>query len=251
MGIDLVQVVLMRHGVSRKATCPEACARRRRAACPDHKPTGLTSRAFKVLLRMAATALDKPTKEGRPPNLYFAGEGPLIGVLYGPDAVELAERADTGQKLATEDLKRLKNMRREVRAAVDELRSAGLIAPEVEHARTGHRQRFRLVLGLGAEGQVAHPAEGQIAHPAEGQVAPPRVGKSPTPRTERGPTEDSPKDATTIDAASTTDRARDDTLPDGVQFDPNEHHTATGATCECGRGFRHPLHSPRTRSAAS
>lgn len=165
VGIDLVQLLLLHHSA------------------------GLSGRAFKVLTKMAATALDTPNGRGQPPRLYFAGEGPLAHVLYG--------RGLDLEAYSPNDL-------REVRRVLKELRDAGLIEPMVDKARRGQAQAYRLNLG----GEIAHPNEGQSPHPNEGQSAPNRVGNLPTPRTHRGRSEDSSQDSTTHPSASTTGRER-------------------------------------------
>ncbi len=165
MGIDLVQLLLLHHSAS------------------------LSGRAFKLLTKMAATALDTPNGRGQPPRLYFAGEGPLAHVLYG-----------RGLDVDTYSSNEL----REVRRVLKELRDAGLVEPMVGKARRGQAQAYRLRLG----GESAHPAEGKSAHPAEGESAPHRVGNLPTPRTNTGASEDSSQDSTTHPSASTTGRER-------------------------------------------
>ena len=173
LGIDLVQLLLLHHSA------------------------GLSGRAFKVLTKMAATALDTPNGRGQHPRLYFAGEGPLAHVLYG-----------RGLDIETYSANEL----REVRRVLKELRDAGLIEPMVDKARRGQAQAYRLNLGGQSahpvEGESAHPVEGEIAHPVEGEIAPHRVGNLPTPRTHRGQTQDLSQDITTHPSASTTGSRR-------------------------------------------
>lgn len=204
MGIDLVQLLLLHHAA------------------------GLSGRAFKVLCKMAATALDTPNGKGQTARLYFAGEGPLAHVLYGrgPDLWKADET--TGERVRVYTSNEL----REVRRVLKELRDAGLIESMTDKATRGHAQSFRLALG-----QIAHPNEGESAHPNEGESAPLSRGNLPTPRTDRGTNEDSSQDTLPPASASTTGHAREG------QDDADEiqrHHFVgePGDDCtNCGHGY--------------
>lgn len=198
MGIDLVRLTLLRYAAS------------------------LSGRAAKVLLFMAATALDKPTDKGQPPGLYFAGELPLVHVLYGQGADPTRNRV------------------REVRRVLAELVEAGLIARMVDAPGKGsqRRQCFRLNVALG--GESAHPLDGQSAHLLGGESAPQWVGNLPTPRTHEDTRQDSFKDSSTSFATEPqTARASHNGWTTEHEFNDD----GSGASCgDCGLVPNHPRH---------
>lgn len=89
----------------------------------------ISDRAFRVLMRMAATALDKPS-DGQPAATFFGGVEMLTMVLRSGRA----EKDDSAPRI--------------VRYAVAELIEAGLIEC-VEKPRKGHRPVYRLTLDSG------------------------------------------------------------------------------------------------------
>lgn len=63
----------------------------------------LSGNAYKVLITMSLTALDKP-KDGRPASLYFAGWGPLKNALGYSDTDGVKSAAHTAVKRAVREL---------------------------------------------------------------------------------------------------------------------------------------------------
>lgn len=130
----------------------------------------LSGNAYKVLIAMSLSALDKP-KEGRPASLYFGGWDALAISLGYDDA----ERGSTGHNA--------------VARAIRELRKARHISPMVD-ARRGYRQSYLVHPGginTGGKGEQNAHAEGeQSAHARGEQNAHTRVSKMLTPRKDTG-----------------------------------------------------------------
>lgn len=95
----------------------------------------LSDRAFRVAVRMALSALDRPNERGQPAGLYFAGWEPLALVL----GYELPPATDP------ETRKKRRNASENVRRAVRELILAGLVQP-LGNAHRGSRQTYKLCL---------------------------------------------------------------------------------------------------------
>lgn len=101
----------------------------------------LPPRSYIVLLRMAHTALDRPsTRSDREPNIYFAG-WELLALCLGydvPDADPNDEKVTRTRDVAYQAVKR----------ALRPLVSRGLIEPLVpaKDVHTGTRQNYRLHL---------------------------------------------------------------------------------------------------------
>lgn len=139
--------------------------------------THVSDRAFRVLVRMALTALDKPT-EDTPADHYFAGR----------ELLAMALRSDGGTE---------QSRFRVVARVVAELVEAGAIE-RTDSGRTGHNAVYRLTLGDAAAarkrrnqgGQISHPQGGQIDHLKGGQIGPDRVAKLATPRNQEEPLEE-------------------------------------------------------------
>jgi hypothetical protein len=125
----------------------------------------VSDRAFRVLVRMAVTALDKP-QNGNPANIYRGGRELLAMSLRNKGGTE-------------------RTRFRSVAEAVAELTDAGAI----EHLVTGWAGQnavYRLTLGntitdeMG--GPKAHPVDGSTAHPMDVPSARKWMGPEHTPR---------------------------------------------------------------------
>jgi hypothetical protein len=114
----------------------------------------LSDRAFRVLVRMAVTALDKP-QNGQPANIYRAGRDLLAMTLRSEGSAETRYRA--------------------VKRAVAELTEAGAI----EHVKTGWAGQnavYRLTLDRSKPIRMG----GCNDHPMGGPTDPPMGGRSAT-----------------------------------------------------------------------
>jgi hypothetical protein len=96
--------------------------------------TDLSDRAFRVLVRMALTALDNDGADGRPAGRYFGGRELLMMSLRAPYVAP-----DTDPKAHHSLVVQLDR-------AVKELKKAGAIEPLVEHPRIGRQQVYQLAL---------------------------------------------------------------------------------------------------------
>lgn len=135
--------------------------------------TDLSDPAFRILIRMAVTALDAPSN-GRPAAVYHAGR----------ELLAMSFRSQKGTD-------RTRN--RAVAKAVAELTEAGAI----EHLATGWAGQnavYKLTLDrarkAGMGGPTAHPEGGPTAHPMGGQSATKRVVPQTTPRNQEEPIEE-------------------------------------------------------------
>lgn len=97
----------------------------------------LSERQFKVLMRMALQALDRPNAKGRPANVYFGGWEPLALAL-GRDLPDEDDPRDEAQR-------RRRRLCREVSNVTSELVALGAVKP-TEVARRGHQQSWSLTL---------------------------------------------------------------------------------------------------------
>lgn len=139
--------------------------------------THVSDRAFRVLTRMAVTALDKP-RDGKPANVYFAGR----------ELLAMSLRSDGGTE---------QSRFRIVARVVAELVQQGAIE-RIDGGRTGHNAVYRLTLG-GLDrpeespykgGQSSHPQGGQFSHLQGGQFDHQRVANLATPRNQEEPIEE-------------------------------------------------------------
>lgn len=105
MGVNLVSAVVVNHA-------------------------GLSNRAFRVLVRMALSALDKTNERGQPPGLYWGG-WEVLALSLGRQDLE----TPSARRLAQET----------VRRAIQELVAAGLVTP-LHVAQRGTRQTYQLNL---------------------------------------------------------------------------------------------------------
>lgn len=190
-----------------------------KAAAVLHAPN-VSGRAFKVLIRMAITALDKPNAKGQPPNLYFDG-WELLALAIGQDPERNARRAYE-----------------HVRRVLKELEGAGLIERLVEHPskQSSRQQTYRLNLGPAPKTGSLRPQNGGTRPPDQGRSDPEKAG----PRTDRGLTEDLSQDGIPSSPYATTDRATKAAAMDAHEFedDQTQHHDC--AVCTMPR--RHPDH---------
>jgi hypothetical protein len=127
--------------------------------------THVSDRAFRLLIRMAVTALDKP-KDGKPASIYFGGRELLAMTL----------RTDKGSD---------RSRYRVVARALAELVDAGAIE-RADSGRQGHNAVYRLTLSRGRTAQKP-PSDGASQ---DGQFSPPRVADLATPRNQEEPLED-------------------------------------------------------------
>jgi hypothetical protein len=139
--------------------------------------TDLSDPAFRVLVRMAVTALDAPNN-GRPAAVYHGGR----------ELLAMSLRSGTGTP---------RTRYRSVAKAVGELTEAGAI----EHLATGWAGQnavYRLSLGRARSvvphdemgGPTAHPEGGPTAHPMDVPSGTKRVVPQHTPRNQEEPIEE-------------------------------------------------------------
>jgi hypothetical protein len=143
--------------------------------------THVSDRAFRVLVRMAVTALDEPNKD-TPAAVYFGGRELLAMTL----------RSDKGSPASRY---------RVVARVCAELVKLGAIE-RADAGRAGHNAVYRLTLDSARAidddrstqptqgGQFSHPQGGQISHPQGGQIGPSRVANLATPRNQEEPLEE-------------------------------------------------------------
>ena len=97
----------------------------------------LPGREFKVLNRMALTALDRPSPQGRPASVYYGGWEQLAQALNRdvPD--------DDGDPATA---RARKNMCDETSKVIASLIKAGAVKQPVDKARKNHQQSYQLTL---------------------------------------------------------------------------------------------------------
>lgn len=118
--------------------------------------SALPGNQFKVLTRMAWSALDQPNR-GRPARVYTAGWEPL-SMAIGREIPYLSGDAE-------DLLLRRKTLRHEVSKLCTALRKAGAIEPLVGHPKAGDRQSWRLTLTMA--GQLMLPVDNSPEQPPE------------------------------------------------------------------------------------
>jgi hypothetical protein len=129
--------------------------------------THVSDTAFRILTRMALTALDNPSADGKKPAATYWGGRDLL-------AMTLRRSWPEGDDEKAQNAR--KNIHRDVRRAIHELVKEGAveIVDTGRAVRQGHRQVYRLHLLPGFQ-------EGVTSPPEEGSIAPPREGSSPPP----------------------------------------------------------------------
>ena len=190
----------------------------------------LSGNAYKVLVTMSMSALDKPSN-GRPASLYWGGWDALAVAL----GHENAERGTSGHNA--------------VARAVRELRGERHISPMIDAGR-GMRQSYLVHPGgltpSGQGEQNAHAKGEQIAHAKGEQNAHVGVSKTLTPRKEQGSSSDKSQDislpsATQLQTAREDEKRNEEMSPHKFQGQPAE-----GDCLACGLAYlnrkAHPLH---------
>lgn len=186
----------------------------------------LSGNAYKVLVAMSLSALDKPSN-GRPASLYWGGWDALAIALGHEDA----QRNGQGHKA--------------VKRAMRELRDAGHISPMLTAAR-GTRQSYFVHPGGLNKGAQDGPVKGAQSDPVKGAQNYPQSGpEMGPPRKEQGSTGLN-QDSITHPTTSTTDRAHDA----DEKTSPHKFQGKSGDDCAaCGLGYSnrsaHPLHMIR------
>lgn len=189
----------------------------------------LSGNAYKVLVAMSMSALDKPSN-GRPASLYWGGWDALALAL----GHENADRNSAGHNA--------------VARAVRELRNARHITPMVDAGR-GTRQSYMVHPGgLPADSkgeQNAHARGEQNAHAKGEQNAHQRVSKTLPPRKEQG-SSGLTQDIDLIRRPEPREAALD-AAADEMRVPPHKFNGNPGADClTCDGAYadrrRHPLH---------
>lgn len=156
----------------------------------------LSDRAFRVLLRMCLTALDKP-KDGSPAAVYFAGR----------ELLAMSLRSDGGSP---------RTRYRTVAKAIAELTEVGVI----EHLATGWAGQnavYRLNLGrtnpitesTGMGGSSAHPMDVPDARPMDVPSAREWMYQVHTPRNHEEPIEELEEEKSEVELTTTSHPPRD------------------------------------------
>lgn len=132
--------------------------------------THVSDRAFRVLMRMSLTALDKPNK-GRPAAVYHGGRELL--------AMTLRSRKGT-----------VRTQYRMVQEALAELSGEGAIQ-HLQSGWAGQKAVYRLTLDPASKGvPTTHPVGGPTAHPMDVPTGTKWVGPRHTPRNQEEPLEE-------------------------------------------------------------
>lgn len=196
----------------------------------------LSGNAYKVLIAMSLTALDKP-KEGHPASLYYGGWGALAIVL-GYDAEAANDRNSAAHKA--------------VKRAVKELRDRQHVSPMLEACR-GTRQSYFVHPGGLKKGDQNDPVKGDRFDPVKGDhFGPQRGTKMVPPRKDSGQTEDLPQDIS-ISSATEVQTAREDEKRDEIRPHKFDGNPLAGDCLTCDRPNidrkAHPLRLLRGETA--
>ena len=194
-----------------------------------HYGRRLSGNAYKVLVAMSLSALDKPTN-GRPASLYWGGWDALA-IALGYDN---ADRGSAGHNAVARAIRELKNGRH--------------VTP-MNDARTGIRQSYMVHPGGlpgGNQGEQNAHAEGeQNAHTVREQNAHPSVSKTLTPRKEQG-SKGLTQDINLIQQGR-PQTASQDAAESDEKSRPHKFQGQPSSDCVlCGKGYQnraaHPLH---------
>lgn len=180
----------------------------------------LSGNAYKVLVAMSLSALDKPSN-GRPASLYWGGWDALAVVL----GHENAERGSAGHNA--------------VARAVRELRNGRHVSPMVDAGR-GTRQSYLVhpggIGGVEQGEQNAHAKGEQSAHAKGEQNAHVGVSKTLTPRKEQG------SKGLNQDTSLAVEPQPQDAPGDKPA---HKFQGRPGNDCEeCGRGYQNRVYHP-------
>jgi hypothetical protein len=146
--------------------------------------THVSDRAFRVLMRMSLTALDRPSK-GRPAAVYLGGRELLAMTL----------RSDKGTA-ATHY--------RAVQRALAELSEEGAIQ-HLKNGWAGQNAVYRLTLEGGRKGgSTDHPVGGSTDHPMGGPTGTEWVVPETTPRNQEELQEEPTEEETWVDLRTTS-----------------------------------------------
>lgn len=195
----------------------------------------LSGNAYKVLIAMSVSALDKPSN-GRPASLYWGGWDALAVTLGYDDAA----RGSAGHNA--------------VARAVRELKKARHVSSLIEAGR-GSRQSYMVhpggLHGSGMREQNAHAKGEQSAHARGEQNAHVSVSKTLTPRTHKdsgGQNED-----TSIASETKPQTAREGENTSEIRPHKFEGNPAAGDCLTCDRSHldrkAHPMRLVRGETA--
>lgn len=183
----------------------------------------LSGNAYKVLVTMSMSALDKP-KDNRPSHLYWGGWDALA-VSLGYDN---AERNSSGHVI--------------VKRAIKELRSAGHIST-LNEVRRGTAQTYMVHPGGLPKGEQSVPVKGEQSVPAaREQNVPARGNKTFPPRKNTGSSEDLSQDIH-LPSATELQTARDD---ESDEMGPHkfEGNPAADECLACGLHYQNRVAHP-------
>lgn len=180
----------------------------------------LSGNAYKVLVAMSMSALDKPSN-GRPANLYWGGWDGLAVALGHDDAT----RNSSGHKA--------------VKRAVRELRDGGHVTPLLD-AHRGVAQSYMVHPGGVRKGDQNGPVKGGQSDPVKGGQNGPQSGVEMTP-----PRSDEGTKGLTQDISLIQEPKPKTARPKAPE--PHNFTGRPGDECrECGRNYGnravHPLH---------
>lgn len=177
----------------------------------------LSGNAYKVLVAMSMSALDKPSN-GRPASLYWGGWDALAVALGHPHA----QRNTSGHVV--------------VKRAIKELRTSGHISPMNEVSR-GTAQTYLVHPGGLPKGEQSVPVKGEQSVPVKGeQSVPQRGNKLLPPRKDSGSEVDLSQDIQLRSANEPETAREDDEAKD--EMSPHKFRGQPGDDCDtCGGSY--------------